>query len=168
MIKRLYGLDADAAAGIVAGFIGGVLMALTAMIHAAAVGKGFWLPMKLVAGVFWGAAAPGGNIWMGIMGLLIHLAVASALGLGFGLFVSDRVDAPTALFTGVTYGVGIWLVMSFFVLPWANPVMMAPQLESMGWWFGYHIIFGLLMGLVPPLTRAFGGRTAAPQPYPAI
>lgn len=151
-------------AGVLAGLAGGGLMGLLAMIHAAVIGTGFWLPMKLVAGVWFGAGAVTGGAGVVLAGLATHLAVSIAWGLLFALLVRRTLDYVPALLVGLAYGAGIWVLMSYGVLPWANEAMFSRVEPVMSWFFGYHLLYGAGVALGPVLTRAFF-RRQRPEAY---
>ncbi len=71
-------------AGLVAGMLAGMAMGLVAMLRATAAGLGFWLPMKLIAALFWNVEALIGAAGVVFVGM-IHLAMAGGLGALFGL-----------------------------------------------------------------------------------
>ncbi len=163
-MARRYEGKTRAGAGIVAGLVAGVVMALVAMIRAGTLGLGFWLPMKLVAALFWGVEALIGGGGVVVVGILIHLTVAGVAGLLFGLVLGNRLNAGGALVMGAIYGVAIWALTTWGVLPVLNPVMLDRQMVAPGWWFGYHLIFGATLFLMPLLTQAFGRSGSWPGP----
>lgn len=144
-------------AGVVAGLVGGTLMALVAMIRAAAVGLGFWLPMKLVSGVYLGVDTLLGNGGVVLLGIVTHLVVASFWGAVFTLVTRGRLRFQVAFGTGLFYGAGVWLVMTYLVLPWADRTMFDRVNLSMGWFFFYHLLFGAALSLSPAMARSSKG-----------
>lgn len=53
---------------------------------------------------------------------------------------------------------GVWVVNTWLILPWANPVMLKRQMVAPMWWLGYHLIFGAMLFLAPLLVGVFGRR----------
>lgn len=155
-MARRYAGGVRAGAGISAGLIAGVVMALVAMIRAAGLGLGFWLPMKLVAALFWGVEALVGGGGLVFVGILIHLVVAGSAGMLFGLVLGNRLNAGGALVMGLIYGIAIWAFNTWAVLPVLNQVMLDRQMVAPGWWFGYHLVYGGMLFLMPVLTQALG------------
>lgn len=162
-----YGIAARAAGGLTGGVLAGIVMALTAMIRVATLGLGFWLPMKLVAGIVWGVEALIGGIGALVVGILIHLAVAGTGGMLFGVFFGRRLNAATALLLGLPWAAAIWVLNTWAILPWLNPVMLQRQMVAPMWWFGYHMVYGAMLFSVPLFIGVFGRRRsirAAPEP----
>lgn len=140
-------------AGVLAGLLAGTLMALVAMIHSAVVGLGFWLPMKLVAGVYLGVNTLLGDGGVVLIGALTHLMVASGWGIVFAVLTRGRIESSLALVLGVVYGAAVWIAMSYLVLPWANRMMLDRANFAMGWFFVYHLLFGMALAVSPGLAR---------------
>ncbi len=152
-----YSMKARAGAGIVAGMIAGVVMAMVAMFRAGSSGLGFLLPLKLIAALFWGVPALIGGVGVLIVGLLIHMVVSGGGGMMFGLMVGNRFNAGAALVGGVIWGIVIWAINWWVFLPWLNQVMLDRQMVMPTQWFVLHLIYGAMLFLVPSMTRAFGG-----------
>lgn len=141
---------AAARAGAMAGLTAGVLMGLAAMLREYATGLGFFFPLQQIAAVLFGFEALVGGGWVIFSGLLIHLLVSAILGSIFGAIMGSRaLNRNDALLGGLIYGVVVWFVMSFLVLPWANPAMDARTELHSGWWFFYHIVYGFFLVLTP-------------------
>ncbi|MDQ6801528.1 MAG: hypothetical protein M3041_11885 [Acidobacteriota bacterium] len=152
-----YSPVARAGAGAAAGMIAGMAMGLTAMIHGYALGLGFWLPMKLIAALYWGVMAIIGGPAAIVAGLLTHMVMSAALGMLF-VAIGNRLGAGASLVVGALYAVGVWAVNTWLVLPWLNRVMLDRQMVAPGWWLAYHLIFGCMLFLVPLFVRWFGQR----------
>lgn len=156
-----YSASARALGGAVAGMIAAVVMALVAMIRAAAGGLGFWLPMKNIAALFYGVDALIGGAGAAVVGIIIHLIVGAVAGLVLGLLAGNRLNVLTALIAGLVWGVVIWAVNTWIILPLVNQVMLDRVMTAPVWWLVYHLVFGGLLLLIPPLVRAFAGRRHA-------
>jgi hypothetical protein len=155
-------------AGIVGGLVGGVAMALPAVLWAAASGRGFWYPVNLLAGIV--LPGPGnlegaelGNFnadWF-LAATAVHAALSTCFGVVFAL-VAPRlppIPAPIAwgglvlplLWTGVTYG----------LMGVVNPVLQ--ERVDWAWFIVSQFVFGVAAALVVlrsamvPIPPAGGG-----------
>jgi hypothetical protein len=145
--------------GLVAGVIAGAVMALVWMIKAGIEGAGFFLPARAIAGTYYGAEAlAAGGGWAITLGVLTHVVVSAFWGLLFAWVGGARMSTGAACFAGLLYGIAIWALMSYAVLPAINPAMLGRVSDEPGWWFGYHLIFGGMLLLTPGLARAFSTR----------
>lgn len=135
------------AEGILVGFLAGALMALVAMIRSAAVGLGFWLPMKLISGLYFGVDTLLGGAPAVVLGIGTHLLVACFWGIVFALVTRGRLLLPFGFAAGLAYGAAVWAIMTYLVLPWADPTMLARANVAMNWFFFYHLVFGITLGL---------------------
>jgi uncharacterized membrane protein YagU involved in acid resistance len=136
-------------AGVMAGLIAGIAMAVVSMIMALLTGEGFWAPVKKVSVTLLGASAaqePGFQFMPVMVGMMIHFVTAIALGIIFAL-LGGRRSSGSAVASGIGYGLAIWLVMQFIVLPFVNPVMadMPPLQFAM-----LHMICGGTLGSYQP------------------
>lgn len=161
----------SAGAGLLAGFIAGIVFALVAMFRSMDLGMSFWLPMQQVSGWFFGVDALLGGWIPTVVGIAIHLALSSGFGLVFG-FLASKLSMSGAFWAGIFYGIAIWAVMTFVVLPALNPTMLARVGLAPTWWFGLHLIFGAVLSLASPFARNFARhvshRTVRPHaPRPA-
>lgn len=144
--------------GAVAGMIAGAVMAMMAMFRAWAVGMGFWFPPKQIAAVLFGVDALVGDAGVITVGLIIHMMMSAGFGALFGVIGGARVSVGAAFGLGLLYGVLVWAVMTYIGLPLVNEVMRERVAMQPVWWFVYHLIFGGVLLLTPPLARALGGR----------
>ena len=51
------------------------------------------------------------------------------------------------------YGVLVWALMTWTVVPWANPVLARSLDEIGGAWFAIHLIYGAGLSVTPLLER---------------
>lgn len=160
-------LRAGVLGGLFAGLIAGIVMAMVAMIRASALGLGFWLPVKQIAALWYGTQAlivGAGAIWAG---LLSHMMMSVLFGILFGAAVGRDISVGGSFAAGLVYGIVIWAVMTWIVLPFANEVMLERVTLMPWWWFGYHLIFGGMLLLTPPLVKAFAeSRPSDREPAP--
>lgn len=157
--------------GILGGLLGGIVMAIFAMIAAATYqGTGFFTPMYHIASsVGWTSAAEamkssieaagtGDSFFLttgpALGGFVIHLGVAAAWGLVFVALV-QRVRRTQALpIAGAAFGLLVMLFMAFVALPLISRIFDSGEpIEKMAQMVGWttfsaeHAIFGLVTGL---------------------
>lgn len=105
-----------------------------------------------------------------VVGFVLHLAIAAALGAGFGLLVAQqRARAGDAVFWGLIYGGFWWFLGPLTVLPlligqpvaWDLPGAQALLPSLVG-----HLFYGAATALVFVGLRRDAGTTTAP-PFPA-
>lgn len=135
-------------------------MGMVAMIRAIAGGMSFWLPMQQIAATFYGSEALLGGFGPTIVGMMIHLMFSAAFGGVVGLFVY-RFSAGATFWVGMLAGIIIWAVMTWIVMPVANPVMHQRVALMNGWWFVYHLVFGGMLFLTPLINRGLEHRRVA-------
>jgi hypothetical protein len=109
-----------------AGFIVGLLDILAACIqYMLQAGKSPAPVLKFIASGVFGKAAFAGGGEMIFFGLLFHFIIAIAFAAFFFVVVSGvSFFEKNKIITGVLYGLFVWLVMNFVVLPLSN----APKL----------------------------------------
>lgn len=147
--------------GVVAGVIGGMAMAMVAMIRAKTLGMSMTEPMQQIAGLVFGVDAELDGAKVLMAGMIIHMATSMMVGGLFGLVFASIRSVGVALILGMIYGVVIWAIMTHFMLPMLNPTM-SPRVALIApWWFLYHLIVGGMLLFTPILARAFGARDAA-------
>ncbi|HEX5690852.1 MAG TPA: DUF6789 family protein [Roseiflexaceae bacterium] len=147
--------------GAIAGLIGGLSMALVGAIISASIGGDIWLESKQIAAIVYGSAAaaqPGFEAGPVLVGTLLHLLISTVLGALFGI-VTRRIfhltsEFGTLLMAGLIYGMLIWLVGYFAVLPAINPLLRETYAPA---FIVQHLVYGAVTGLVYTMLR--------PQPY---
>ncbi len=134
-------------AGIIGGVIGGLVMAMLATMLMPMMGKSATSPMRLMAATIEGEGAMTGGMSTIVLGMMIHLATSIALGVIYGFIVAwlgwSRFWVIFVL--GGVYGILVWLVMQYLVLPRGNRLM-ARKMPPMPWLM-LHIVYGLVLGL---------------------
>ncbi|MHB1847361.1 MAG: hypothetical protein ACYCWW_21260 [Deltaproteobacteria bacterium] len=143
-----------ASAGALAGLLGGLFLGLWMMIGSAVAGDGFWMPMKLIAGVFWGVDVLLMHGTAVAAGIVIHLVVSMFLGIVFALLVRRELPYGSAFVSAALYGIAVWLFMTYVIL-FLDPVMRERLLLSSGNWFWVHLLFGFGLSFTPALRRAW-------------
>lgn len=144
--------------GIGAGIVAAIVMGLFAMIVAAVRGAGFWAPMQLIGALYMGADIAQYEFWSAVLGIGTHLVVGAVFGVVFAALMRRVTSPGVQIAAGLAYGAIVFLVMTYLVLPWANPVMFSAI--DAGWFFLYHLAFGLTLPLALPMRRAATARTA--------
>jgi hypothetical protein len=123
-----------------------------------------WLQLKLIASVVRGPAVAAqlgfvaGTI---IMGMLIQLGLAVLLGALFELAMRRIARRPFAYglpeVTGLVYGLLLWLVAFFAVIPMLAPLLLQFYAPAM---LIQHLVYGAVTGLLYSMLR--------PQPYSGL
>jgi hypothetical protein len=154
-------------AGLLAGAIGAIALAIVVGIATAVAGDGFFEFPRYVAVTFVGLEAADGGAGAAALGLAVHLAVGALWGLGLASFLGREVRPGYAALVGLAYGLAVLLFMTFAVLPSVNAYL-RNRITSVTWpWFLAHLAFGLGCSLAPWFRR----RHEAPLPegpYPPV
>lgn len=159
-----YGTKSLVAGGALAGLIGGLAMAMVAMIRAGVEGLGFWLPPRLIGATFVGIDALTSGAGVVILGLITHMAVSMGFGILFAALIRRSTTTGTAVLGGVLMGIAAWAVMTFVALPLLNDIMRERSYAlAPGWWFAYHLVFGAFLGLTPAFCQRFSSRYEEPS-----
>lgn len=153
--------------GFAAGIIGGLVMSLILMITTAATGAGFWYFPKMVMGVFMGVDALIGGADIILLGLVTHFLVAAGWGIVFSLLTRRLTELGPILTAGLIFGLAVWLIMTYAVLPWANPVMAARVAVVPLTWMIVHLGFGagLVMEVLFKESRETAVHRGKPRTY---
>ena len=138
--------------GAIAGLAGGVAMAAVAALLSISIGQDMWHESKRIAAIVYGPAAlaqPGFDLGPVLVGTLLHLIVSALLGAIFGI-VTRRIlhltsDFGTPILAGLIYGLLIWMVAYFIVLPIFNPALLDVYAPA---FIIQHVVFGIVTGLV--------------------
>lgn len=156
--------------GAVGGAIAGMMMAMIQMIYGlVADGHTLWdAPMAIWAwvGGIDNFGAPGDHIGAIVLGLGGHMANSMMIGAGFALLLS-YVFKPRGLMTpvilGVIYGLGIWLVMRYGVLPLnvgEATLFTTDRVSPQAIWWLSHAVLGMTAGVYYYLVS----RATQPRP----
>jgi hypothetical protein len=137
-------------AGLIGGGLGGIAMAIPALAYGLLSGYGIWYPINLVAATLMrqmqgmnrqelAAFNPAALV----VGVIIHLVVASAIGLLFALLLPTLPGRP--VIWALLVGPMLWFSATLIVLPQVNPVM--SQLLDWPSFAVANIVYGLFMGV---------------------
>lgn len=136
-------------AGLIGGALGGAIMAIPAIIYGLVSGYGIWYPVNLVA-----ASVMRGmqnmtprqlsafNPAALVVGLILHLTVAAAVGLLFAVLLPTLPGRP--VIWALIVGPLLWFGATLVVLPQINPVM--SHLLDWPSFAAANIVYGLFMG----------------------
>lgn len=143
--------------GAASGALAGLAMLVFILVRSAVVDRPFWFPLKEFGATFVGpeslVAGGGAVLW----GLVLHFAVAVFFGVLYALLLPRDTSMAESAAGGVVYGLAILLLMTFLVLPVANPTLRA-RVALMPWtWLIQHALYGLVLGALVPLLRAGAG-----------
>jgi hypothetical protein len=136
-------------------------MAIVAALLSIWLGQDLWHEPKVIASLIFGpdaAAQPGFVAGPALVGSLIHMIVAGLLGALFGV-VTRRVlvltsDFGLPLLAGMIYGLMIWMVAFFVIVPVLSPRLLEIYAPA---FIVQHIVYGAVTGLLYTWLR--------PQPY---
>lgn len=134
--------------GAIAGVVGGLAIALIAILGNLAQGRGFWLGLKGASAVFLGparASAPGFDPSAVLLGVVIHFGVAMFWGMLFALVVYGASRATT-IAAGIGWGFVVWVGMYYVALPLVGLAQMA-RAVPVGAAIVEHVIFGVATAL---------------------
>ncbi|HEX3694101.1 MAG TPA: DUF6789 family protein [Polyangia bacterium] len=137
---------AIAVGGIVAGLIGGAVIAALMMVIAAGRGDSVWRVLKMASSPFFHQRAMTGGFDAAPIaaGVLIHFAVSIIWGVLFAV-VAYGISRSATVGVGALWGVAVWLVMFFIVVPLVSSHPM--RMTNMALPLVEHIIFGLAVGV---------------------
>jgi hypothetical protein len=149
--------------GALAGLAGGLAMALVAALMSFAQGQEIWREAKAIASVGLGAqaAAQAGFVALPVLlGTLLHLITAMLLGALFGIVTRRWLHLPSdfgiPLVAGLSYGLLVWLIAYFVVLPLVDPWLLDSYAPA---FIVQHIVYGSVTSLCYAWLR--------PSPYDA-
>lgn len=83
-----------------------------------------------------------------VLGLIVHMMVSAVIGIIFVMiWRTIRGSKGAEVLAGLIYGLILWAVMTFILLP----IVGSPMAKvTGGWFFAAHLMFGIVLGLVTP------------------
>jgi hypothetical protein len=87
-----------------------------------------------------------------LVGLVVLVVLSAVLGVVFGLLL--RRDGLRAVAAGLLYGVGVWVALQSFVLPWRFPLVSDKGFPP-PWYAVSFGLFGLLLGALLGFARVW-------------
>lgn len=137
-------------AGILGGLLGGLAMAIPALLYGLLSGHGPWYPVNLIAAAILPPLqvmtpqelALFNPLYLAV-GLAIHLSVSTGVGLLFAMLLPALPGRPQIW--ALVVGPLLWLEATSVLLPILNPVMS----RYLDWpsFAAANIVYGLVMGL---------------------
>jgi hypothetical protein len=159
------------AAGMLAGIVAGALWMAFLIAWTVTHGGGYWLPARSIAALA-AIQVPAllGGSWILVVGFLIHFAISIFFGVLFaiGIVLLGRLafgnrfwavvrhPASSILIAsglGLIYGVAIWAIMYFEILPPTDPAMALFMMKMFYGFYIAHVIFGLSLLTTPLILR---------------
>jgi hypothetical protein len=140
--------------GAIAGIIGGVFMAMWAMLASAAAGMGLFAPFYFIGATFLGPEALVSGPGIALYGYALHLLVSVAFGVLFSAMVRRETPNSAAMLSGIAYGMGVLLFMTFIVVPLTNQVLRDRIPLHAGSFVIEHVLYGMGVALAPFMRRA--------------
>jgi hypothetical protein len=159
--------------GIVAGIVGGAVIALVMLLATLVKQQDIWPGLKGAAAPFLGERAlqPGFDPGAVALGVACHFAVSIVWGILFAALFSGLSRGATIV-AGAIWGLIAWFGMSYVVLPLAGLEQMARQAPA-GTAILSHLMFGLAVGIGflpfqrtrPPFAGPLTRLPAPPTPH---
>lgn len=140
-------------AGALAGLVGGVAMAVAAMLFTGVTGSGAASWLQAIAATLYGPQAMI-RVDAVVVGGMIHFGMSALLGVLFGA-MAPRAGALGTLAAGLCFALVIWAIATFGVVPLVNPVLQARVAMQPGGWFLSHLAFGAALVTLMPLRNSF-------------
>lgn len=144
-------------------------MIIVAALLSAGMGQDVWREPREIASLVFGAAAQSG--WAPIVvGTIVHFVIAALFGAIFGI-VSRRLlrlpsDYGAQVLSGLIYGMALWVLAYFIVLPIVNPALLDTYAPS---FLIQHLVYGIVTGLIyTQLRPAPYAHTAVEPGMPAM
>jgi hypothetical protein len=153
--------------GAIAGIAGGVVISLFMLATNVAAGRDVWMGMKGAGAPFLGERAmqPGFDAAAVIVGVLSHFAVSIGWGILFGLLFFGLSKGLTMI-AGVFWGLVVWIVMFYVVLPVLGLGDMARS-APVGMAILEHVLFGIATAAAfLPYQRELPGSVMTGTPRP--
>lgn len=146
--------DIPGLGGTIAGIGGGLAMIIVAALLTTAIGEDVWRePREIAQPLFGGAAAVGAAPI--VAGTILHFLMAALFGAAFSL-VSRRLlrlpsDYGVPVVAGLIYGLMLWVLAYFVVLPILNPALLDTYAPS---FIIQHLVYGVVTGLIYAQLRS--------------
>jgi hypothetical protein len=133
--------------GILAGLIAGAVLTAFMMAMSLNEGRDVWLAVKGAAAPILGdrASDPGFDAYAVLIGGAVHFGISALWGLAFSILFYGASRLGT-LALGAAWGVVVWLVMYYMVLPLAG-MGDVPKMVPLGQAVLEHVMFGVVLAL---------------------
>lgn len=140
-------------AGVLGGWVGGLLMPIPAVLWSLLSGHGVWYPVNLLAALVMPEAKTATHESLEILrigwllsGLLIHFAFSGLFGLLLGLLLRRLPAIPSQLAWGGLLMPALWTALSFGMMGIVNPVLQ--QHVDWPWFVASQFIFSAAAAFV--------------------
>lgn len=147
--------------GALAGLLAGAVMVVLSPVLSLINGITTWEPPRLIASTVLGPsvlARTDFELQPILVALLLHMLVSLVLGIIFGVVVNRLLHLTTdfglPLYIGLAYGIIVFFIAYFVILPIANPQISE---RYIGAGVAQNVTFGLVLGLFYTFLR--------PRPY---
>ena len=133
------------------GLVASVVIGMWEMVVEAIIGAGLWSPLVFIAATLMrnlqGVAVPVPfDLVAVIVGLMGHMMNSVIFGLIFTFLIAPRFRSVSGkVAAGVVYGIVIFAMMWFVVVPLVDPVML--RLNVVVFFLG-HMMWGAVLGLI--------------------
>lgn len=145
--------------GVETGVVAGIAMAMVTMLTSYFMGTGFLTPLLLISATFFGQAALAGGVGVIAAGVVLHMMNSAVFGVIFAYITRQASSGGTYLWAGLAFGIAIWAMITFAVLPVADPIMRQHVAMTPIPWFVNHLVFGAMLALTPYFERISVRRT---------
>lgn len=144
--------------GAALGIVAGAVFALFEMIAAAAMGDGFWMPLRMIGAIVLGKEALEPSYSLAgavVVGLLVHMVLSALYGGVLGAVAASapvlRIR-PALVIASTLYGIGLWLfnfyVVTTFAFEWFKDA--DPTIQFVAHAFFYGTLLGVLLAAFQP------------------
>jgi hypothetical protein len=150
--------------GLLAGLVGGFVLAVFRITMALGAGGDAWHPLEMAAAPVLGerALVPGFDPAAFVLGMILHFAIAAAWGGVFGFFFHGLAARGTVI-AGPLFGLVVWFTMLYVVLPLAGLSELATAVPIRDAIVA-HVLFGLGVGIAyAPFQERFGEYWGPPE-----
>ena len=130
--------------GALAGLVGGLIMAVVAMMVTAAMGMGIFETPAMIAGLVLGPGAAG--ITAVLVGFVVHMMFSAIFGVLFAAIVNGVTHEFVG--TGLALGIALWLVNFYAIASVLPSARMVAQSEPFWLALMTHALFGISTGLL--------------------
>lgn len=141
--------------GAISGIVSGIAMAMVGMVTTYFLGMGLWLPVKLIAATVLGENALTSSASAILLGMAIHIMMSAILGVIFAFLTVKIKKMQVIMLWGVAFGIAVWAVMTYLVLPIVDPVMKIHLTQIPTSWFINHVFFGMTLAATPYFERVW-------------
>ena len=134
--------DIPGLGGALAGLGGGLAMIIVAAMLSVAIDNDIWRQPREIAQLVLGSAAQTG--WGPVvLGTLLHFLTAALAGAAFSILSRRLLHLPSdygaQVLAGLIYGLALWFVAYFIILPFTNPALLDTYAPS---FVIQHLVYG--------------------------